>query len=89
MCIRDSLSTSYPNIKFIQIKIDGNDSDRIKELDIKDQFYLDENSEAQTFLTSKMPRCILVNKVGKVTNGYASFSSYNINPYLKLLNEIN
>ena len=26
------LSTSYPNIKFIQIKIDGNDSDRIKEL---------------------------------------------------------
>jgi hypothetical protein len=83
------LSTSYPNIKFIQIKIDGNDSDRIKELDIKDQFYLDENSEAQTFLTSKMPRCILVNKLGKVTNGYASFSSYNINPYLKLLNEIN
>ena len=47
------------------------------------------NSEAQTFLTSKMPRCILVNKLGKVTNGYASFSSYNINPYLKLLNEIN
>ena len=83
------LSMSYPNIKFIQIKIDDINSNRISQIDIKNQFYIDKNSEAQAFLTSKMPRCILVNKAGKVTNGFASFSSYNINPYLKILNEIN
>ena len=82
-------STSYPNIKFIQIKIDDVNTDRIKNIDIKDQFYIDKKSEAQTFLTSRMPRCILVDKKGKVTNGYASFSSYNINPHLEALNEIN
>ncbi len=83
------LSNIYPNIKFIQIKIDGNQTDRIKKLDIKNQFYVDNNSEAKFFLTSKMPRCILINKSGEVTNGYASFSSFNITPYLKALNEIN
>jgi hypothetical protein len=83
------LSTSYPNIKFIQIKIDDANTDRIKNIDIKDQFYIDKNSEAQTFLTSRMPRCILVDNKGTVTNGYASFSSYNINPHLEALNEIN
>jgi len=83
------LSTSYPNIKFIQIKIDGVNTDRIQNLDIKDQYYIDKNSDAQSFLTSRMPRCILVDKKGKVTNGYASFSSYNINPHLKALNKIN
>ena len=81
------LSNTYPNIKFIQIKIEGDDKTTIKKIDSKNQYYIDKNSEAQTFLTSKMPRCILVNKAGKVTNGYASFSSYNINPYLKVLNE--
>jgi len=83
------LSISYPNIKFVQIRINGINMNRIQKLDIKNQYYISKNSEAQTFLTSKMPRCILVNKEGIVTNGYASFSSYNLNPYLKLLNEIN
>jgi hypothetical protein len=83
------LSALYPNVKFIEIKIDDIGTDRIKNIDIKDQFYIDKDSKAQTFLTSRMPRCILVDNKGKVTNGYASFSSYNINPYLKALNEIN
>jgi hypothetical protein len=82
-------SNIYPNIKFILIKIDGNQRDRIKRLDIKNQFYIDSNSKAKTFLTSKMPRCILIDETGKVTNGYASFSSFNITPYLKALNEVN
>ena len=80
-------SNIYPNIKFIPIKIDGDYTNTIKKIDIKNQFFIDKNSVAKTFLTSKMPRCILVNKIGKVTNGYASFSSYNINQYLKALNE--
>lgn len=81
------LSNRYLNIKFIQIKMNGIKTNRIKELDIKNQFYIDKNSAANTFLTSKMPRCILINKKGVVTNGFASFSSYNIETYLKELNE--
>ena len=74
-------------VTFIQINIDGINNDSFKNTGVKNEFYLDSKSHANTFLTSKMPRCILVNKQGKVTNGYASFSSFNINPYLKALSE--
>lgn len=81
------LSNRYPNIKFIQVNIDGNPNDRILKLDIKNQYYLDKDSKAHEFLTSKMPRSILLNKDGKVVNGFASISSYNLEPYLKELNK--
>jgi hypothetical protein len=81
------LTNSYPNIKFIQVKIDGNNNDRIQKLDIKNQYYLTSNSDAHQFLTSKMPRTILIDKSGKVVNGYASIASKNLNPYLKELNK--
>lgn len=80
------LKNSYPNIHFILIKIDGKKSDRIETLDIKNQYYLDTQSEAHQFLTSKMPRSILINNDGKVVNGYASISSYNVKKYLEDLN---
>ncbi|UAM99270.1 hypothetical protein K8354_05460 [Polaribacter litorisediminis] len=81
------LSNRYPNIKFIEIKIDGDKNDRIKNLDIKNQFYLDEKSDAHNFLTSKMPRSILIDKKGNVINGFASISSYNLTPFLNELNK--
>lgn len=81
------LSNIYPKIKFVQIKIDGNKSHRIQKLDIKNQFYLDETSDAHNFLTSKMPRSILIDKHHKVVNGFASISSKNLNSYLKELNK--
>lgn len=81
------LSTNYPNIKFIEIKIDGDKNNQIQKLDIKNQFYIDEKSDAHLFLKSKMPRSILVDKNGKVINGYASISSYNLNRYLTELNK--
>jgi thiol-disulfide isomerase/thioredoxin len=80
------LSNKYPNINFIEINIQGNTTDRIKKLDIKNQFYINKDSKAHKFLTSKMPRVVLVNKKGKVVNGYASISSNNLAPYLKELN---
>ena len=80
------LSINYPNINFIQIKINGNKTKRIKKLDIKKQFYLDDESEAHNFLTSKMPRLILLDKQSKVVNGFASISSNNLNTFLKELN---
>jgi thiol-disulfide isomerase/thioredoxin len=81
------LAKTYPNIKFIEIKIDRGKNDGIKNLDIKTQFYLDEKSNAHHFLSSKMPRSILIDRNGKVVNGFASISSYNLNPFLKKLDK--
>jgi len=74
----DYLSKKFPEIQFIQIKIDGNLNDRIDKLDIKNQYFIDHTSKANVFLTSKMPRSVLINKKGIITNGYASISSRNI-----------
>jgi hypothetical protein len=72
------LTREYPEIEFIGVKIDGDGKDRIEKLDIKSQFYIHSDSDAQEFLTSKMPRTLLIDKKGTVTNGYASLSSRNI-----------
>ncbi len=79
------LSKKYPNIQFLLFNINGNSSERIMRLDIKNQYYLGESSEAHEFLTSKMPRSILVDKRGKVINGFGSIASKNLNPFLKKL----
>lgn len=81
------LSHKYPEIQFIEVNINGNSSDRIHKLDIKNQFYIDNKSEANQFLTSKMPRAILINKKGIVENGYASISSKNIHSQLRELSK--
>ena len=65
-------------LKFIGIKIVGDHKDRIYKLDIKSQYYLELDSKANSFLTSKMPRTILVDKKGYVINDYASLSSRKI-----------
>jgi hypothetical protein len=82
------LVNTYQNITFIPIKIDGIKTERIEKLDIKSQYYLADDSKANTFLTSKMPRSILINKKGKVINGYASISSPNLDEYLENLNKL-
>lgn len=83
------LTTNYQNVMFIPVKIDGIKSERIESLDIKSQYYLPDDSNANEFLTSKMPRCILVNKKGNVMNGFASISSSNLTDYLDILNKSN
>ena len=72
------LSKKHPDLKFIGIKIVGDHKDRIYKLDIKSQYYLELDSKANSFLTSKMPRTILVDKKGFVINDYASLSSRKI-----------
>ena len=79
------LSNNYPDIEFIIIKIDGDDSDRIHNLDIKKQYFINKESKANYFLTSKMPRSILINKDGIIENGYASISSNKIYSQLQNL----
>ncbi|WP_299680456.1 hypothetical protein [uncultured Tenacibaculum sp.] len=67
-----------PNIQFLVVNIDDRKNEYIKKLDIKHQFYLDENSHAHNFLTSKYPRTILVNKKGFVVNSFCALSSEKI-----------
>jgi hypothetical protein len=68
-------SAKYPNVKFIGVKIKGDYKDRIYKLDIKSQYYLETTSKANTFLTSQIPRTILINNKGIVVNSFASLSS--------------
>ncbi|QOD61630.1 hypothetical protein H9I45_04050 [Polaribacter haliotis] len=78
---------NFPKLQFLIVKIDGNDKDRIEKLDIKEQYYINESSTANSFLTSKMPRTILINKQGIIKNGFASISSPKIYNQLKELNK--
>ena len=72
------LSEKYPDLKFIGVRIYDDNKERIFKLDIKSQYYLESNSKANSFLTSQLPRTILINKYGVVVNSYASLSSRNI-----------
>ena len=81
------LSKNYPTINFIQINMDGKNSKRVKKLDIKNQFYIDSESKAHQFLSSKMPRTIIVNKKGIVLNSDISISSSSLNKFLSELNK--
>lgn len=77
------LSKKYPDVNFVGVKIIDGEFDRITNLDIKSQFYINSKSKANIFLTSKMPRTILVDKKGIVVNGFASLSSQNIYKQIK------
>ncbi|MCL7764927.1 hypothetical protein MPF19_16005 [Polaribacter sp. Z014] len=79
------LRRQFPDVQFIQIKIDGSVHDRIKHLDIKSQYFITANSQANNFLTSKMTRSIIINKQGIITNGFASISSKKLYSDLKQL----
>ena len=79
------LSQKFPDIHFFQIKIDGSINDRIHKLDIKNQFFITSKSNANNFLTSKMPRAVIMNSKGIITNGFASVSSKKIHAELKAL----
>jgi len=72
------LKNKYPNVKFLQILIDGTPKDIMKKLDIKTQFYIDSTSGANKFLSSKIPRIILINNKGIVTTSYTTLSSEKI-----------
>ena len=81
----NNLSKKYSSLNFIGVKIIGDHNDRIYKLDIKSQYYLDEDSKANLFLSSKLPRTILIDEKGYVTNDYASLSSRKIFKQIELL----
>lgn len=77
------LKRKFPDINFAVIEIDGNSQNRIPNIDIKNQYYIQTKSLKNNFLKSGMPRTILVNKNGIVENGYASIASPNFYKQLK------
>jgi hypothetical protein len=80
------LSKEFPKLNFIGVKISSSTKEKpIKGIDIKQQFFINSESVANDFLTSKLTRTLLVNKKGKVVNGYASLSSSKIRKQLKAL----
>ncbi|WP_439128258.1 hypothetical protein [Polaribacter sp.] len=83
------LKNKFPDLNIAVIEIDGNSLNRIPNVDIKNQYYINTKNLKNNFLTSGMPRTILVNKNGIVENGYASIASQNIYYQLKQLTKNN
>ena len=79
------LTQQFPQVQFIQIQINDNFNKIIPELDIKNQYFITPKSDANQFLTSKMPRGIILNNKGMITNGFASISSKNLQKELERL----
>ena len=69
------LKNKFPDVNFILVKISDIQTDHVQGIDIKNQYYLEDTSKANLFLTSKLPRTILVNEKGTVINGYANMRS--------------
>lgn len=69
------LIKKYPKINFYVININEDNKNYIEKLATKNQYYLNKDSEAHSFLTSKFSRMILVNKNGTIENGFGGLSS--------------
>ena len=79
------MTERFPKINYILIKTNLIDSEHIQGIDIKNQFYIDSTNKANTFLTSKYPRTLLVNNKGIIVNGYANINSNIFNKQVELL----
>jgi len=80
-----NLTSTFPDVNFILVKISDIHSDYVHGIDIKNQYYLEPSSKANLFLTSKLPRVLLVNKKGTIVNGYANIHSHLFNKQVKKL----
>lgn len=77
------LTEKHPKVYFISVKTDYVDENHASGFDIKNQFYLNEDSKANLFLTSKLPRTLLVNKKGVIKNSFASLHRYTISKQIE------
>lgn len=77
------LQQKNPKVKFIIIKYGKNHKNYTPYLDIKLQYFIDSSNTGINFLTSKLPRTLLINKKGKIENGFASISSPKIFKQIK------
>lgn len=79
----DYFSYKYPSLNFIGVRIADKNAYETKKKETNLQYYLESDSKANAFLTSKMPRTILIDKKGFITNGFASLSSRRIHKQLE------
>lgn len=80
------LTKEFPKLNFISVKISSKEQELpIKGMDIKNQFFIKSDNSANSFLTSRLTRTLLVNKQAEIVNGYASITSSKINKQLKEL----
>jgi len=84
------LTYTYPNMLFIGIHLQDENSDlkndpNLKLLNINNQYTLTNNSYAKQYLTSNYPRVIIVNKKGIVVNGFTYLDSKYLNSQLDKL----
>ena len=80
------LTEKFPKLTFIGVKINEFDvNEPIAGIDIKKQFYIKKESKANQFLSSEIPRTLLINKKGIVINGYATINNNNVLKQLKYL----
>lgn len=79
------LGKKFPEINFIGIKFASSEINPVKGIDIKNQFYIDNASNANLFLSSQYPRALLINKKRTVVNGYTAINSQTIVKQIKKL----
>ena len=73
------LTKNNPNLNFIIVNSCDDSTCYTKNVDIKNQLRLTQNSKAKEFLTSKFSRMIIVDEKGVVKNGYTSLTSEKLN----------
>ena len=63
----------------------NNNANYIQNLPIIYQYKLPQNSTANSFLTSKIERLLLIDKKGIIQNGYTNLYAYDIEEQLTML----
>jgi hypothetical protein len=74
----------YPSLNF-KIVHWNNNANYIQNLPIIYQYKLPQNSTANSFLTSKIERLLLIDKKGIIQNGYTNLYAYDIEEQLTML----
>ena len=84
------LEKRFPDLLFIGINMQNTPQDLMKEsnlklLDLNNQYQLSKDSYAYNYLSSKLPRTILVDDAGIVKNGFTNLDSRNLDSELNKL----
>lgn len=72
------LIKNNPKVEFVVVNLCDSSKRYTKNINIKYQYKLPEQSNVCNFSSSKFPRVVLVNKSGVIQNGYTSLSSKDI-----------
>ncbi len=82
-----SLKQNHPSILFVGINMEPSENGSRANQFLDNQYLLTEDSHANSFLTSKEPRTILVDDNGVISNSFTYLSSQHIEKQLKKLED--